>query len=184
MTPVHAIMVLIIRLWAAGIIISQTISLSYLPFMGKSVGDASSYYVVYDTAHTGVLLASGVFAWIFASMLSKLVYPKKDAETVSIAVSADTLVTIGSFLIGLFYLAEYVPSLIVESVGLFIEFAQRGAVEETGLGTSAIRHIDIRSFVSALLIAVVAFWMAFRPAHIAHIFSKLRRAGLAKVGDE
>ena len=185
MTPVHAILVLIIRLWAASILIPSILTLPYyLPFHKSVADNASTQFVTYGFANSTVFLVVGILAWILAPKIAKFSYGNKDGDDVSKNVDAELLVTIGSFLIGLYYLAHYLPQLVVQMVILFVEMAKQDPAEMTGLGKFTAHRIGIENLVSNLLVVAVASWMAFRPAHIAHMFSKLRRAGLAKVEEK
>lgn len=182
MTPIHAILVLLIRLWAAGMVVAGLSTvIYYVPWIRFGGAESFDAYSAYGLAQSIIYFLVGIVAWILAVKFAKLSYSTKANSELSVNVDADFLVTIGSFLIGAFYLAEYVPTLIVQSVSVFIEYAQRGPDETTGVGTFAAKHIDVRGFFSALLVVPVAFWMAFKPAQIAHMFSGLRRAGLAKI---
>lgn len=182
MTPIHAILVLIIRLWAAGMIITSIMMLPY--YLLSNTPDAfndSTAADIYGFALYAVHLLIGIFAWILAPKFAKLSYRKKDSSELSINVDADLLVVIGSFLIGMFYLAQYLPDLGVQAVMWFVDTNRAAADEVTGLGTLTASTVNVSNVVRDLLVVLVASWMAFRPSHLAHMFSGLRRAGLAKV---
>jgi len=178
MTPVHAIMVLIIRLWAAGVIISMITSApTYLIFSGVNYSDRNYILIAITILQLIVWLAAGVTAWVVAPKLARLVYPAASDRDVSIDVDADRLVMIGSFLIGGYYLVQYVPQLLISLGTVLIEIGQRESEAAGQLGKTRVHAYSVRSFFTDASIIVAASWMAFKPAHIARVFSWLRSAG-------
>ena len=173
MSATHAILVLIIRLWAAGIIISGITSLSF--FLYSTLDNTQNY--IAPILNYGVWFLSGVTVWISAPLLSRLAYPVRSENVIKVDINADQLVAIGSFLIGAFYLAKFGPQLLIDLGWWFVHLAGQDPIEDGQLGTLRRYAIEWRSTLSNLLIITVASWMAFRPAHIAKFCSWLRSAG-------
>lgn len=184
MTPVHAILIVIIRLWAATALISFIVALSGLPFLRLGSQENVLAYLVQTYAFAFGWLVVGVAVWILAPKLARLVYRKPGGDNVSILVDADTFVMIGSFLIGGFYLTQYVPQLIVQTVAVLIEMGQREPDTPYGLGQMYVHHFDIEQLFRQAAVVAAASWMAFRPRQIAYIFSRLRRAGLHEKAEQ
>ncbi|NOX83430.1 MAG: hypothetical protein GXP06_10690 [Alphaproteobacteria bacterium] len=174
MTPIHAIMILIIRLWAADAIIPSIISASYYVFFvdGKLSSVGSEYLI-----DSGVWVLIGLGAWILAPWLARRLSRAAPNAGLNMNINADQLVAIGSFLIGAFYLAKYGPQLLIDLGWWFVHLAGQDPVEEGQLGTLRRYTIEWRSTISNLLIITVASFMALRPAYLAKIFSWLRSAG-------
>lgn len=189
MTPVHAILIVIIRLWVASALISAVISLSSLMFWAiRTDLDAGVFHVLSYTQFF-VWLLLGVLAWILAPKLSRMVYPKQRDDSVSILVDADALVMIGSFLIGGFYLVQYIPQLLVGLGAIFIEYNSQDPIAEYKgryheLYALQRGRFAFEQLLKDLFITVVAFWMTFRPRQIAYIFSRVRRAGLHEKAEQ
>ncbi len=177
MTPIHAVLIVIIRLWAAGFIVSGLLIIAEVPFYLFEESEGFVIFQPRDYLTAGAWLFVGLVAWIAASSLARRVYPKPAETEFKISVSAELLVAIGSFLIGGFYLAKHGPSLLVDLAWWFIQLAGEDPMEDGSLGT--VRHyiIEWRSTISNLLVVVVATWMTLRPAWFAKIFNWLRTAG-------
>ncbi|VAV99305.1 hypothetical protein MNBD_ALPHA05-1623 [hydrothermal vent metagenome] len=174
MTPVHAIMVLIIRLWAADAVISSIISASYYVLFdeGKLSSISNEYLIA-----SGFWVLIGFGAWVLAPWLARRLGQATPNAGLNININADQLVAIGSFLIGAFYLAKYGPQLLIDLGWWFVHLAGQDPVEEGQLGTLRRYTIEWRSTISNLLIITVASFMALRPAYLAKIFSWLRSVG-------
>ncbi len=173
MTPTHAIMILIIRLWAAGVVISSITSLYLWPLLSLGSDGDGDTYATYTVINGGVWVTVGILAWIFSPKLVQVIYRENHGEPpVNFKIDADTLVMIGSFLIGSFYLVEYVPTLFSNVLFFFLENGKRDP--NASVLTS---YHSIEQFVIRLLVVVAASWMTFKPVHLAQFFSKLRTLG-------
>jgi len=179
MTPVHAIMILIIRLWAAGVIIQSILGIFLWPLMVSGSSGDGDPYTVYTFINGGVWIVVGVLAWVFAPPLARRVFAGKDDGAVNINVSAETLVAIGGFLIGGFYIVEYAPTALADAIYFFYESnnPEAGALTE-------FRVYRLDQMIKTILVLIAACWLVFRPGDIARFFSKMRRAGLAKVTED
>jgi len=178
MTPIHAIMVLIIRLWAADAIISMIIIIpKFLLYSGDYYSEQNVVLIATSSLHVIVWLAAGVTAWVVAPKLARLVYPAVSDRDVKIEVDAEQLVMIGSFLIGGYYLVQYVPEMFVSLGAVLIEIRHAEPVPFGEPQKELVTTYSAQEFYSDASVIVVAAWMAFRPAHISRIFSWLRSAG-------
>jgi hypothetical protein len=174
MTPVHAIMVLIIRLWAAGVVISSITGLYLWPLLSPGSDGDGDVYATYTVINGSVWVIVGILAWIFSPKFAQVIYRENnDGPPVNFNVDADTLVMIGSFLIGGFYLVEYVPTLF-SSTFFFFFLDNPNRDPNASILTS---YHTIEQFVIRFLIVFAASWLVFKPAHIARLFSKLRTLG-------
>ena len=177
MTPVHAILIVIIRLWAAGTIIGMIAGapLSIIAVLSETRptdADSVLYFVNWL-----VWLIAGVVGWFAAPWLSRRVYSARSDVGLNIKVSAETLVAIGSFLIGAFYLVQYGPRLAVELISIFLEFRREFASNEyRPLGPVTVQ-VDWTNITHSAAASIVAAVMALRPAYLARIFNWLRNAG-------
>jgi hypothetical protein len=173
MTPVHAIMVLIIRLWAAGFIITGVWHVGLLVYealfrLTEFQSDQIEYYAYYI-----FLLFLGAAAWFFARSLAERLYCSRAEDGVTINVSANSLVMTGSFLIGMFYLVKFAPRMASYLITFLIELGQREPDGITHVGTT----LNLQSVGADAFVFLVATWMAFKPAHLAQLFSNLRTVG-------
>lgn len=122
MTPVHAILVVIIRLWAAGVILAM---LGGLPSHIIAILGGAHATDLFATGYFFrwlLLLVSGLVGWFAAPWFARRVFSPESDKTVTIDVNAEDLVAIGSFLIGAFYLVQYGPRLVVELISIFLEY--------------------------------------------------------------
>ena len=179
MTPVHAILIVIIRLWAAGVIITSSLHLSIWPFLDTGANNDPSNYAFLTFLNAGIWVFLGCAAWIFAPNFANVAYKPDDVDPkVSIKVDAETLVQIGSFLIGGFYLAAYAPQLFVDLGWWFVSMAGQGPVEEGQEAAVRTRNIiEWRNTISNLFVIGVACFMALRPSYLAKLFTRLRKTG-------
>ncbi|MEM8771731.1 MAG: hypothetical protein AAGD92_08785 [Pseudomonadota bacterium] len=184
MTPVHAIIIVIIRLWAAASILGGISSVSYILggiFQRISGPDIQiqpdTYYVVHLVTPI-VWFIAGFIAWFAAPWLSRRIYPTVESNNVRIDIKAETLIAIGGFLIGGFYLAKHGPQLLVDLAWWFAHLAKEETPDANQLAGSGRRFVmNWQNTISNLLIVVVAVWMMFRPSYLARIFNWLRNAG-------
>lgn len=178
MTPVHAILIVIIRLWAAGAFISMLGSapMNVSAILGGAYATdlfAAGYFL-----HWSLLLVAGLVSWFVAPWFARRVFPTTSDDNVSINVSAENLVATGSFLIGAFYLTQYGALLLVDiGRSLFSAAAENTDVETYTGGRNRSGIVDWHNMISNLSIVGVAAWMMFRPAYVARIFNWLRNAG-------
>lgn len=174
MTGLQAICMLMIRLWAAGVIISILSGYMYW-FLSALIGDGEegSTGPILDGA---IWIAAAITALVLAPRLARLLAPPTARESVRFAFSIDDFVSAGSFLVGGFYLVELGPQF-VASLG---EILSTLAIREDD-ETPVISKIQWSRFLSAALTAAIALFLTFRPREIAKMFQSLQRAGLAKV---
>lgn len=177
MTPVQAILVVIIRLWAAKVIISFVANLPFYTSVIFSLKEAHDFLTITTMTNNAIWVVSGVAAWILAPKLARMVAPDTHDTAISINVNADTLVMIGGFLIGCFYLADYLPHLTYDISALFIQFVQQGQNSLHAQDTLYGDNFKMESFFKTLLVVIVAVWMIVMPQHIVRFFSWLRSAG-------
>lgn len=172
MSGVHAILIVIIRLWAAGVLIASIAdAMVVLSLVSHETTNAHEFAPTYVSFFAW--LAAGVCAWGFAPRIARSVYKGKDEEKYVFTVNADALVAIGGFLIGCYLLAQYFPPLIVQTVTLLADFA-----DYTQSSESRPFHIPYHSLLNGLLIVAAGGWMAFRAGDLARMFLWLRSAGL------
>jgi hypothetical protein len=181
MNPIHAILIVIIRVWAAGIIVGVIVQFpSYfvLPQTANEAQSDSWKWTIAQVASYAIWLIVGTASWILAPRLARLVYPRDRDDTLQFTVSADTMVMLGSFLIGAFYIVRYFPSWITQLGAMLIEIIREDPSARDEFGSVQVIRFTLEQALRESLIIIAALWMALRPAHIAHIFSYLRRAGL------
>ena len=172
MSGVHAILIVIIRLWAAGVLVSslsQSMLVLSLFFDGTTDAFGRSAYISFF-----VWLAAGVCAWVLAPRIVRSVYKGKDDGKYVFTVNADALVAIGSFLIGCYLLAQYLPPLAVQTGALFAQLAEHDQSSD-----ARPFYIPYHTLFNSVLLVAAGGWMAFRAGDLARIFSWLRSAGLS-----
>ncbi len=177
MTPVHAILIVIIRLWAAGMIIWTIPTLVEIPFY---LSDTSGRIVDFELRRflfAGVLAVSGVFIWVFSNTLAQHVYSARSGDRVDINVSAETLIAIGSFLIGVYYLAQYGPQLIVRLLTTIIVYTRKTAINEYQPFGPVQIPVSWEQIALEFAIVLTALTLFLKPAYLARIFNWLRNAG-------
>ncbi len=179
MTSVHAIIVVMIRLWAASAIIN---SLMLAPvYVEMTLSGTPDRSIAFQLAAFGVWLIFGIFAWYGAPWLSRRVLGNSEKSDINLNIDAQTLIAIGSFLIGISYLAQYLPPILIDWASWLIERAGESPTQESQFGTSQRNIIHWDRFISNFSIVIVASIMAFRPSYLARIFTWLRSAGHSKV---
>ncbi|MEM9616987.1 MAG: hypothetical protein AAF936_03410 [Pseudomonadota bacterium] len=187
MTSVYAIMVVMIRLWAASYVIGalQWAPSSAVMAFGNSDGTVEPYAVASLVGQFMWILVGSV-AWFVAPWLARRIYPMGANSPISSSVDATSLVAIGSFLIGIFYLGQYAIPLLVDWGGWLAERMGETPIEEGQLGTLRY-NTNIRDWsdlISNILIVIVACVMTFRPSYLARIFRWLQSTGHYKKGEE
>jgi len=183
LTAVHAILIVIIRVWAASALLSGIATFSQLLALllqNTTQADGEFQTDIYFVLSYGTSLfwiVAGAGAWIAAPWFARKIYPVID-EGIQINVSAETLVAIGGFLIGGFILITFLPRLFID-IGWWISYlAEEKSINESELISSGPRFLlEWRSTISNLVTVLIAAWMALRPSDIARIFSWLRHAG-------
>ena len=170
MTAVHAIIIVIIRVWAAGAIITAITNMPAVFLYSGGEGSGISLST-YNASVYVIWFIAGGLAWFLAPKLANKVYAKDNEDSVNITIDVDTLVMLGSFLIGGFYLVQYVPNFFT-TIGLVL-------VERSNPDSSPTSYEIWRLLKDGLVIAI-ALWMCLRAANIARIFSHIRTAGLYK----
>ena len=182
MGPLQALIIVIIRLWSAGALITAITSFPSSLFL-PGVQEDIAYLRIYSVFNSMVWLIAGAIGWLFAPKFAKKVFPDARKESVNFTIDADKLVMLGSFLIGAFYLAQYAPSWF-SYVGLFLIESRSQDITQPFAIRGYRPPFDFERFYKEGLIVLVAIWMIFRPAHIASIFSNLRHVGLHKEDPE
>lgn len=180
MTPVQAILVVIIRLWAAGYIITYLLSLpSVSTIFHNLFSSDGDLWTILTILNYLVMVFVAVIAWVLAPWLARRVHSDVGDAKISMNIDANMLVMTGSFLIGCFYLAAHVPPLLVDLAIVLVQLGQQNPDASHTAGQLKFRHFGYDSFIKHLLVVIAALWMAFRPQHMARIFSWLRGAGLS-----
>ncbi|WP_425409066.1 hypothetical protein [Hyphococcus sp.] len=178
MTSVHAIIVVMIRLWSASAIIN---SLMLAPvYVEMTLSGTPDRSIIFQLAAFGVWLILGVIAWFTAPWLSRRVLSNSKKPDLNLNIDAQTLIAIGSFLIGIAYLAMHLPPILIDWASWLIQRAGESPTQESHFGTSQRNIIHWNSFISNFSIVIVASAMAFRPSYLARIFNWLRSAGHQK----
>lgn len=125
----------------------------------------------------------GVIAWFAAPLLSRRVRVGDQGSDATQSIDAATLVAIGSFLIGVYYLTEYVPQVFSVWFRWLVERAGEGEMFTGQFGSFKRNMITWPDFLPKLLVVVVASIMTFRPSYLARIFMWLRSADHAKIAE-
>lgn len=179
MTGIQAIIVVLIRLWAASAIVNALIMVPvYAGLVWNDTPDRSS---AIQFAIFGVWLILGVVAWFIAPWISRRVINTNETSGLRFDTDAETLVAIGGFLIGIFYLAQYLPPILIDWARWLIQRAGETASEQAQHGTGQRSIVQWQNFISNCSIVVVASFMTFRPSYLARIFNWLRTAGHEKL---
>ncbi len=180
MYPLHALAVLIVRVWALTTVIEAIGSIPFYWVSLASNNDGASSWAITSLIASFVWIVVGILAWFIAPRLASRILPNQSADPLKLSITADELVMLGSFLIGGFYLAQYVPTLIISIGSFIIEAGRQDPALPYWAGQLWSHRIDSQSLASNFLIVLVALWMAFRPSHVAHFFAQLRYAGVDK----
>lgn len=122
----------------------------------------------------------GIAAWFVAPWLAQRVSGKSFAPDAFPIVDTSALIAVGSSLIGLFYLVEYAPPILVDWFLWLIRRAGETPMEQGQLGTLNRNGFVWNELISNLLVVFVALVMAIRPVYVARVFNWLRSAGHSK----
>jgi hypothetical protein len=168
MTAVQALAVVIIRLWAVGALISALFGVSQMAGLVAS-GDEMYRNTPFGYLQLATYLLILAF-WILVLAYSRrvtmwLVPPVKEADH-AVKIEPADLIRIGSFLIGVYYLTQYVPD--------FMRTVSAAILESRQTGMSYGRAVELAVSIIAILIAL---WLILRTNHLARLFAWLRRAG-------
>lgn len=177
MTAVHAILILIIRLWAAYIIMSVLSAFLFYSYEALTANpdDPDASHFLDAAIYQFVWLAAGLAAWFAAEPIVRRLYTEEAPATKDIKLDPVLLISIGGFLIGCFFLVQYLPSLVLRLGELLADIASR---EQHDPPVQFRFHLQ--TLIGPLGTVLVAAWMAFRPADLARMFMRLRRAGLSR----
>jgi len=174
MTGVQAIIVVLIRLWAAGVFIGALLSLPSIidaimtPNLETDLLTKSYFF------NTFILFLIGGAVWFLARWMANRIAPNSTGQDIAFNVDADTLVAIGSFLIGANYLITYGVRLLRAVSYAFLVRAGE-TFEITGqLGALHQKAINWEELTTNLFVVIVALIMMFRPAYLVRIFNWLR----------
>lgn len=175
MTAIQALGVLIVRLWSlATIVASISVGIQY--FFAVSAGSSNEYFVQSAIA-SAVWALAGLAAWFAAPWFARRLISEPAA--ISVSLTAFDLVALGSFLIGGFYLVEYVPQLATTIGAISVEMAR--SPEDADLAEMAGKVVfELRDLAAQALIVAVALFLTLRPRDFAILFSRLRYAGLSR----
>ena len=174
MTGVQAIGVLIIRLWAAGFILTY-LSGAMIWLLQAASGE-SEHKLADLLVEAAIWLTPALVAFALAPPLSRVIAPSSAPETLKFDISVQDLIPAGTFLIGLFYLLRLAPELIAAILDI--------------VGQLVVRHdnapLTVQSFqwqrlFAAAMTLAAALLLTFRPREIGRLVSSLRHAGLPKV---
>lgn len=174
MTGLQAICMLMIRLWAAGVIISFLSGHIYW-FLSALIGE-SEQELTGPILEGAIWIMAAVAGFFLAPQLARLIAPRAAAENVQITVGVPEFVVAGSFLIGVFFLVRTAPSFVVALADIIGSFALR----ESDAPPPNLLYQG-KQLLSATLTVAVALFLTVRPSAIAKMFASLRHAGLAKV---
>ncbi len=174
MTGIQAIGVLMIRLWAAVVIIGQFLSSISTLFLASAGGSDESFVAFFLASFLWSLAA--IAAWLLAPRLSRAFVPEAAPDNLKIIMGVEDFVAAGSFLIGGFFLVRTAPDLVTALVDILGSFLTR----ETDAPPANIGY-QWRELGSAVLIFAIALFLTFRPREIAKMFGSLQQAGLSKV---
>jgi hypothetical protein len=176
MNAVQALIVVAIRLWCASSMIRGVVSFPSAFLYTDQLSDqtATIYMIVTSTVWFGV----GVAGWFTAPSLVKNLIKTPTAQTVTLKVDPETIILSGCFLIGWFYLVRYLPELISHLAIFVLEKEAVTASVPYGGAEKSFSYSDWEPIIKSMLIITVAFWMAFRPQHIAKLFAYIRNAGV------
>jgi hypothetical protein len=175
-TAIHAILILLIRLWAISALLNSFANAIQLAFLLADDVEGTLSATVYIIPL--IWAVAGIVAWAAAPKLSRNLFNINGEANVSITVDAELLVTIGSFLIGAFVLVEHGPQLLIKLATWFFEGFWSG--QDTPF---SILKFLFRQVATEALIVTFALWLVLRPAKLSVIFSRLRTAGLSSQQD-
>lgn len=173
MSGIEAIGVLMIRLWAAGLLVT------YLSAFGiwlweAAFGDGEQALADLLVEAT-IWLTPAIIAFVFAPRFAKLIAPRSAPDKIAFAVSIDDVVAAGAFLIGLFFMLRLGTELIAAVLDVMGTLVDRGDNDPI-----QIHHFQWQRFFAAATTFAVALFLAFKPHEIARLFARLRQAGLPK----
>ncbi len=175
MTGIHALAVLMIRLWAIGAIFGGVSEMVGMAWYSPDEGGADRYFY-YSLTDGAIWTFLGLVAWFSARAFAARAIPATRTDELRVSISADDLASLGSFIIGGFYVVEYLPKSAAAIAGAFI-----AAAGTSTYGSVEIEGIIGREFYSDLVLLGVALVLTFRPQDIANMFSAARVAGLSSV---
>ena len=170
MTGIQAILVVIMRLWAAATFAGNLPStFFYLPALLSSpwkevVNDGYLSFVVVS----GLQLILATFIWFAAPVLARRTI--KSDGGLNLNVDARMLVSIGSFLIGFWLIIVKLPNIGYD----LIIFLNEPSHQPNGeLNTAVLSY----QFWPNLAVVVVGLWIMLQPFGLASLFMYLRNVG-------
>lgn len=176
MNAIHALLMLIIRLWAIFVILTPLSTVFYylfeMVFAAGSDDPNPKFINAGVLGHHFIWLAAGATAWFAAPAMARVAYKPNIDERLLFNIEAPMLISVGSFLLGFYLLAEHLPALFA-GIFSFLMIAPN----QSGNLLSGPYVLDSARLISRLVIVIAGCWMAFRPADLAKLFSWLRSVG-------
>lgn len=170
MTGIQAILVVIMRLWAAATFAGNLPStLFYLPPLLTSSWEEVLRYGYFSlVANMGLQLALAIFIWFAAPVLARRTI--KSDGGLNLNVDARMLVSIGSFLIGFSLIIGKLPLIAFDLIRFLNEPSRQFNGELN-------RDVLSFEFWPNLAVVVVGFWIMLQPFRLASAFMYLRNVG-------
>ncbi|MFP4003507.1 MAG: hypothetical protein ACLFV8_07025 [Alphaproteobacteria bacterium] len=174
MSAVQAIAVVMIRLWAVGYVISVFFavfqSISFLLSEQEMFQGLQGYL---SLAAQVFLLAFWVLVLVYSRTVTAWVLPPVKEADHRIRLAPEDLISAGTFLVGVYYLTQYVPDLLRSMPGAVIEIQQTGHAWSMLTGR-------LTEFTVSIIAILISLWLVLRPSHLVRLFSWLRTAGQPK----
>ena len=173
--------VVLLRVLAAKIIFDALTSSVYLLMAliepSSNQLPVSMSWLVGSTALLAAQIGVGIGLWSFAPAAAKRVAIGIAALSPSISISTARLVEVSVFLIGVFYLANVVPNLMMKAGSIFVMAANQ-TDQERITGASVFHMMDLTGMLKDLATVAGALFLTFRARDVAKLFTWLREAGL------
>ncbi|MEX6634180.1 hypothetical protein [Hyphococcus lacteus] len=170
MTGIQAILIVIMRLWAAAAFAGNLPStLFYLPPLLTSSWEEISHDGYFSlVANMGLQLALAIFIWFAAPVLARRTI--KSDVGLNLNVDARMLVSVGSFLIGFWLIIVKLPIIGYDLIRFFNEPSRQSNGE--------LNHAVLSfQFWPNLAVVGVGLWIMLQPFRLADMFMYLRNVG-------
>ncbi len=175
----QALAATLLKVWSVTIIIwgVHTLVSFALMWPSQETQDSARFYIFAQYASYALYFGAGVAVWFFAAPLGARIGAGFAASEPALMIEAERLISIGCFLVGLYFMIEYGPRALTASLSLLIDAAQQTDAERL----TGVQFISMgwREVVINWATTLAALLVSVKARGVAKLFGWLRHVGVA-----